>query len=272
MHQKKRTQILISITLLFIISLLWYLTQTPSNNRDWAVDQRSLPSIRFVGDTVFIDAIRNFSYTSTSEYTPSYYNKRIDLNTVKSVDFIVEPFGSIGAAHIFLSFGFDDGSYLAISVEIRKEIGESFSALKGVLRQYELMYVIADEHDVIDLRTNHRKDTVYLYPAVVTREDARALFVHMLTRAQKLEEKPEFYNTLMSNCTTNIVDHINTLRDEPLSWDYRMLFPEDSDVLAKELELIAPDMTIEEARAKYRINEKAEQFMDDPLFSQRIRE
>jgi hypothetical protein len=225
-----------------------------------------------VGDTVFVDTIRNFTYTSTSDYSPSYYNKRIDLNTVKSVDFIVEPFESIGAAHTFLSFGFDDGSYLAISVEIRKEVGESFSPWKGVLRQFELMYVIADERDVIDLRVNHRKDTVYLYPALVSREDARALFVHILTRAQKLAQEPEFYNTLVSNCTTNIVAHVNTLRDEPLTWDYRMLFPEDSDVLAKDLGLIAQGMTIEEAREKYRINERAEQYADDPEFSKKIRE
>ena len=268
-----RTKIFLSVAgLCLLLFLLWYLTQTPSNDRNWTVDQKSLSSIRFDGDTVFINDIRNYAYTSTSEYKPSYYNKQIDLNSVKSVDFIVEPFGSIGAAHTFLSFGFDDGSYLSISIEIRKEIGESFSAWKGVLRQFELMYVIADERDVIDLRANHRKDTVYLYPTVATRAEARELFIHMLTRAQRLRDKPEFYNTLISNCTTNIVDHINTLRNKPLTWDYRMLFPEDSDILAKELELIAPDMTIEEARTKYRINEKAEQFKDDPLFSQRIRE
>ncbi len=268
-----RTRIFLWFGCVCVVAFLfWYFFQTPSNERDWSADQEALSSIRFAGDTVYINDIRNYTYTSTSDYKPSYYNKEINLNSVQSVDFIVEPFESIGGAHTFLSFGFDDGSYIAISIEIRKEVGESFSPWKGILRQYELMYVIADERDVIDLRANHRKDDVYLYPTLTDRDDARALFVDMLTRAEKLREVPEFYNTLTSNCTTNIVGHINTLRDTPLSWDYRMLFPEDSDVLAKELGFILPDMTIEEARPKYRINKKAEEFKDDPLFSQRIRE
>lgn len=257
---------------LLCMFFVWLFTQFPQSDRLWTKDQAILPSVRFENDSVTIQNIRNFTYTATSTYTPSYYEKTIPLDSVRSVDFIVEPFGSIGAAHTFLSFGFDDGTYLAISVEIRKEIGESFSPWKGILRQFELMYVIADERDVIDLRANHRKDTVYLYPSVVSREDARALFVDMLTRTQNLETKPEFYNTLTSNCTTNIVAHVNTLRDDPLSWDYRMLFPEDSDVLAHELGLIAPLMSIEDARVKYRINEKAARYADDPEFSKKIRE
>ena len=255
-----------------LVALIWYLAQSPSNDRIWTNDQEVLPSVHFQDDSIYIENIRNFSYTSTSTYTPSYYNKRVDPQSVRSVDFIVEPFGSIGAAHTFLSFGFDDGSYLAISIEIRKEIGESFSPWKGLLRQYELMYVIADERDVINLRANYRKDTVYLYPTTATREQARELFVDMLQRVEKLYSTPEFYNTITNNCTTNIVRHINTLREEPLGWDHRMLFPENSDVLAQELGFIAPDMNVAEAREKYRINDKAALYKDDPYFSRLIRE
>ncbi len=267
---KKR--VLLGITFLALVLFTWFITRTPSNERAWNTDQKTLPTIRFEESAVYIENIRNFSYTSTSTYTPSYYNKRVALDSVRSVDFIVEQFGSIGAAHTFLSFGFDDGSYLALSVEIRKEVGETFSPWKGLFRKYELMYVIADERDVIDLRANHRKHDVYLYPTTASREQARALFVHMLTRASSLHEYPEFYNTVTNNCTTNIVAHINTLRDEPLSWDRRMLFPEDSDVLAHELGFIAPDMTIDDARGKYRINDRATTYANDPEFSKKIRE
>jgi Domain of unknown function (DUF4105) len=268
-----RRRFMVGTLLLFPITFcFWYFSQAPSHDRAWTTDQAILPNVRFDDNSVTIDNIRNFTYASTTSYTPSYYSRTILLDSVRSVDYIVEPFGSIGAAHTFLSFGFDDGTYLAISVEIRKEVGESFSPWKGLIRQFELMYVIADEHDVVDLRANHRKHDVYLYPSTVSREDARALFVDMLTRTQELQSKPEFYNTVTSNCTTNIVHHVNKLRDEPISWDRRMLFPEDSDVLAHELGLITPEMTVEEARVKYRINEKAEQYADDPEFSKKIRE
>jgi hypothetical protein len=191
---------------------------------------------------------------------------------VRSVDFIVEPFKSIGAAHTFLSFGFDDETYLAISIEIRKEQGEAFSPWKGILRQYELMYVIADERDVVGLRANYRKDNVYLYPTSATREEAKALLIDMLTRASTISETPEFYNTLTNNCTTNIVRHINTLRTDKILWDHRMLFPEDSDELAQELGFIAQDMTIDATREKHLINEKVLLFAGDSEFSKKIRE
>jgi hypothetical protein len=260
-----------ALTLLAILGI-FYFSQTASNDRDWALDQQLLPVIQFNNDQVTIENIRNFEYTSTSTYTPRYYTKTFSLGEIQTVDYILEPFEGVGAAHTFLSFGFSDGSYISISVEIRKEKGESFSPFKGLMRQYELMYVIADERDVVNLRANHRKDTVYLYPTNATPEQAAQLFVHMLTQAQNISQKPEFYNTLTSNCTTNIVGHINSLRDDPIGWNYRMLFPKYSDVLAQELGFIAQGMTIEEARERYVINQKAALYKDDPEFSKKIRE
>ena len=264
--------LLCGLCIVFVYTFVWYLLQSPSNVRNWTEDQVTLPYTYFDGDTVTIKNIRNFTYESTDAYTPLYYDKPFDLNELISVDYIVEPFGSIGAAHTFLSFGFTNGSYLAVSVEIRKEVGESFSPWKGLLRQYELVYVVADERDVIKLRTNYRKDDVYLYPVRTSREHMRTLLTNMLIRINELYDTPEFYNTLTNNCTTNIASHINDITPERISWDYRLLFPENSDVLAQELGLIAEGMTIKEARERYRINEKAERYADDPEFSKRIRE
>jgi hypothetical protein len=275
MYRILKRILIIKLLIVLVLALTYaviVLPQYPSNDRPWTTDQAVLPAVQFHKNEVTIKNIRNFDYTSTSTYTPSYYDKTFDLATVRSVDFIVEPFEDLGAAHTFLSFGFEDGSYVAISVEIRKETGESFSPIQGVLRQYELTYVIADERDVIDLRANHRKDTVYLYPTVATPTEARTLFVDMLKRADAVAKEPEFYNTLTNNCTTNIVDHLNTLRTDKLGWDYRMLFPENSDVFAHELGLIAPDMSIEAAREKYRINDRAALHANDPDFSKKIRE
>lgn len=245
----------------------------PSNEREWNDDQRVLPSATITGDLITIKNIRNFSYASTTSYTPHYYNKTFDLSKIKRAWYVVEPFsGFPGSAHTFVSFEFEGNEFVAISIEIRKEKGESFSVWRGLFNRYELMYVIADERDVIKLRSNYRKDLVYLYPARTTPNKVRELFVSMVERANKLKESPEFYNTLTNTCTTNIVQHINTVspRRVPLL-NLSVLLPESSDQLAYQLGLIDTALPFEEARKKYFINERALKYADDPTFSTKIR-
>ncbi len=244
----------------------------PRTDREWNLDQVIAPEISIDGDIVSIKNIRNFTYRTTTDYTPGYYDKTFNLNEIKSVDFMVEPFSTNpGAAHTLLTFGFNDDRYVAISVEIRKEKGESFGALKGLLRQYELMYVIADERDVIKLRSNYRHDQVFLYPIKTDKEQIRALFLDMLARADKLEREPEFYNTLTSTCTTNLVGHVNKLVPDRVPFDFRILLPGYSDRYAYELGLIDTDLSFEEARTKFNINARAEQYADSADFSKMIR-
>jgi len=260
------------IGLLLIAASAYFFSLSPSLNRNWSADQAILPIAIIEGSTVQLKNVRNFIYSSTTEYKVQYYDTEVDLAKLETVDYIVEPFGDIGAAHTFVSFGFEDGQYIAVSVEIRKEVGETFSPLKGLLRQYELMYVIADERDVVNLRANHRKHNVYVYPTTATKEQATTLFLAMIERANKLAVEPEFYNTLTSNCTTNIVKHINNIGNRNIGWDYRLLLPEASDELAKELGFIAPNINIEAARSLYKINESAALYKDDQYFSKLIRE
>ena len=182
------------------------------------------------------------------------------------------PFGDMkGPAHTLVSFGFSDGSYLAISVELRREPGEKFSPVKGLLKQYELMYVVADERDVIRLRTNHRHDDVFLYPVRAGAEQRRRLFVSMLERANALREHPEFYNTLTNTCTTNIVRHVNEIAPQKVPFSYKVLLPGYSDRLAYDLGLLDTDLPFGEAKARYHINARALRYADDPAFSTLIR-
>ena len=154
------------------------LSRHPSNDRDWSPDQRELPVATFSGDSVRVHNVRDIRYRTTTDYDVAYDDRTYDLRRLESVWFIVEPFsGMKGPAHTFISFGFEDGQYVAISVEIRKEKGEHFSALKGALRNYELTYVVGDERDLIKLRSNYRRDSVYLYRTMATPQKARALFV-----------------------------------------------------------------------------------------------
>ena len=252
--------------------IAWLVLLRPSNERDWNADQQRLATARIDGDRVTLANVRNFSYRSTSDFEPRWEDRNYDLARVESLWFVVEPFsGFPGAAHTFLSFGFEGGEYLAVSAEIRKERGESFSPWKGLYRNYELMYVFGDERDLVRLRTEHRKDTVYVYPVRASREQVRATFLDVLQRANALVARPEFYNTATNTCTTNIVHHANRIQAGlvPLSW--RMWLPGHSDALALQLGLIDFEGNLEQARARFRVNERAALAADAEDFSVRIR-
>lgn len=261
------------IALITILITTIDLMYKPSNDKDWNPDQSILPKAEIDGNLVTIRNVRNFSYASTKDFTPSYYDKTYDTDRLKKVWFVVEPFsGYKGAAHTFLSFEFEDDAFVSISVEIRKERGESFDAFKGLLNQYELMYVAADERDVVNLRSNYRHDQVYVYPIKADQQKAKLVFMDMITRMNKLAADPEFYNTLTSTCTTNIVSHVNKISPERVPFSLKVLFPANSDQLAYDIGLIDTDLPFTEARAKYLINDRAIKYADDPMFSVRIRE
>ena len=260
--------------IILVVFLAVNLLTSPSNDRDWLTDQTILAHAEIQKDFVTIKNIRNFSYASTTSYAVNYYDKTFDLNKIKKVWYIVEPFSGIpGSAHTFLSFEFEGNEFVSISVEIRKEKGESFSPIRGLFNQYELIYIIADERDAIKLRSNYRKDLVYVYPVKTSKEKIRELFVDMLERANELKENPEFYNTIVNNCTTNIAVHVNEIATDRIPLlNLRLVFPENSDRLAYELGLLDTDLTFEEARERYFINDRALMYADDPDFSIKIRQ
>lgn len=244
----------------------------PSNQRDWSPDQAVLPYAEFDQQVVRIHNVRNCDYRTSDDYTVNYYDKTCDLNQLKSVDFIMVPFTDRPeGAHTFLSFGFEDGDYVAISIEVRREKGETFSVVQGLMNQYELMYVVGDERDLIQLRSNLRMDDVYLYRAKATPVQARALLVDMLERANKLADEPEYYHLVTNNCTTNIMRHINRVAPGRVPYTYEVLLPGYSDRLAYRLGLIEQGESFERAKMDARINRLAYVHRDSPDFSQLIR-
>lgn len=264
----------IVFAVILISYFLFSLLVRPSLDRDWNRDQEILAKVTFDENLISITNIRNINYRSTTDYDVQYYDKVFDLNELNSVWYMVEPFAGYGAgaAHTLVSFGFENGDYVSVSAEIRKEIGENFSPLKGLFRQYELVYVIADERDVIKLRSNYRKDEVFLYPVVTTKENMQKLFVSMLNRANKLATEPEFYNTLTSTCTTNIVSHANEIVPGRIPFSFKVLMPAYSDELAHKIGLIDNSIPLEDLRKKYNINERALKYAESPDFSKMIRE
>jgi hypothetical protein len=203
------------------LAILWSSLE-PTNERDWQTDLAVLAYATVAGDKVTVHNIRNFDYRSETDYTPAYYDKTFDLRELRSVDIVTSYWAGPAIAHVFVSFGFPGDDYLAVSIEVRKPKGEGYSTLKGFFRQYELIYVVADERDLIRLRTNFRRDPpedVYIYRANGSTEAGRRLFMEYMDRINALRTQPEFYNTLTTNCTTNIWMNaqVNAGR-VPLSW------------------------------------------------------
>ncbi len=246
----------------------------PSAERHWATDQSVQPEPVFEGHRVTIHGVRNFRWTSATAFTPAWEDRTYDLDQVATAWYVLVPFSEKwrGPAHAFVSFGFDDGRYLAISVEARREAGEEYGVVAGLLRQFELIYVIGDERDLIGRRAVYDGTDVFLYPIRGTRDGIRTVLRGMLERADALRRHPEFYNTITNNCTLNLVRHVNALVPGLIPASWRIALPGYSDAVALRLGLIDSTGTLVQARARYRINERARAALDAPDFSARIRE
>ncbi len=264
---------LVGLALLLGVGVVLWLSVSPPLVGDWAEDHAELPHIEFSGSRATISGYRNFDYLATSEAQPRYETRTVDLDELESVWYVLVPFSTDwrGPAHSFLSFGFADSTYVSISVEARRERGEEYSMLGGLLHRFEVIYVIGEERDLLGVRAVHRDDDVYLYPIRATKEAIQTVFREMLEAANGLREEPEFYNTLFNNCTTKILDHVNRVSPKPIRFGPRILLPGYSDRVAFKHGLIDTDLNLEEARARFRVTDLAKAHWEDPDFSRLIR-
>ncbi len=249
---------------------------SPSHFRDWTPEQAVLPSVDFHGHQATVRNVRNCKYFANDVYMVDYYDKTIDLSRVRGVDYIVVPFDGMPAlAHVMLSFRIDgpDGKpeHIAVSVETRKEKNEQFNPFKGSVNQYELIYVVADERDVIQFRTVYNGEQVYLYRTTASPEASQTLLADVLNRVNQLAERPEFYDTLTNNCTSNIVKHVNRIKPDRIVTDYRALLPGYSDQLAYDEGLIERHGTFAETKEQAYVNPLAQRYAGHEDFSELIR-
>jgi len=245
----------------------------PRADRRWVPQHAVMAHAEVRGNTVQLHRLRNFSYTAEEDFTPAYDDRTYDLDKLETVWFIVTPFSRHwrGPAHTFVSFGFTDSQYVAISVEARREPGETYGGVTGLFKQFELIYVIGDERDLIGSRATFGDYDVYVYPIHTSRERMRAMFVEMLERSNALATKPEFYNTLTNNCTSNVVDHVNHIVPHVVPHGWKTILPGYADEVAYSLGLIDNSVSLDEARRRYQVNARAQRFASDPEFSRRIR-
>jgi hypothetical protein len=194
----------------------------PGQHREWQVETARTPRVTFTDDIVTFHDVRDFDYRSDTDFTPAWYDRSYRLDRLEGVDLWAVYWMGPAIAHIMLSFDFGADGKVAVSIETRKEQGEGYSTVLGFFRHFELAFIVADERDVVRVRTNYRKDPleqVYRYRLKTTPEEARGLLLSYARRINALAEHPEFYNTLTTNCTTTIWQLANVNAGHvPLSW------------------------------------------------------
>ena len=250
----------------------WWNSIKPSNDRDWQPEVAKLAYATINGDLVTVHNIRNFDYRTETDFTPAYYDKTFDLKKLDSVDLVAVYWMGPAIAHLFLSFGFE-GDHLAISIEARKQKGEGYSSVNGFFRQYELYYVVADERDVIRVRTNYRKDPpedVYMYRTVAPIANGRRIFLEYIRKLNGLREHPEFYNTLTTNCTTAILTN-SRVNPDSMPFSKKVLLSGYTPEYAYEKGKLDRSLPFEELQRRSLINAAGKAADQAPDFSRRIR-
>jgi len=256
---------------LFGCVLIWWFALSPNNDRDWQPDVARPPKATIAGDLLTIENVRNFHYRSETDFDEHWETRTYDLSKLRGADMFFSHWGSPLIAHTIMSWEFEDGPPLAVSIETRKETGESYSALLGFFRQYELYYVASDERDVVGLRTNHRGEEVFLYRLKAPIPIARGVLLDYAREMNELAARPKWYNAFTYNCTTQIRRHVQQVApNNPFSW--KILVNGYLPELGYERGTIDTSLPFEELRRVSDITQRAKTNGGDSSFSDVIRE
>jgi hypothetical protein len=259
------------ITLLFGGVLAWWLTLSPTNDSDWQPDVAETAWADIQGDEVTFHNVRNCDYHTETDYTPHWETRTVRISQMTGVDVAVNYWGSPWIAHPIASFQFADAPPLCFSIETRKKLGQTYSTIGGLYRQFELIYIVADERDVIRLRTNYRKEDIYLYRTTIPRARVRERFLEYVHSLNALRNKPRWYNAITTNCTTSI--RTQHPPKERIPWDWRILLNGKGDELMYERHVIVTGgLSFPELKTRSLINTRARAANDSPDFSKLIRE
>ena len=243
---------------------------TPSHSRNWRPEVAVMPRAVIDGDRVHLTGVRNFDYRTRDDFTVRYEEREVLLSHLTGLDFFVSYFTQGPVAHTFVSFIFDNAQPLSISIETRPEVGEGFAPVASLFKQFELIYVVGDERDLVGVRTNHRREAVYLYHLNTPVDNARQLLLMYLARINELADRPEFYHLLTNSCTINIVRYANAA-GRAGRLDFRHILNGLIDGYLYQSGRLDTTLPFDELRRRSLINEAAQAADGAPDFSQRIR-
>jgi len=268
--RKSRTKLFLLSLVGFLVVAMWFSTITPKADASYPQDV-TMPYAEFQGDIITVHNVRNSDYRTRDDADVHYEIRVYNISDLKTVDLFMNYWGDDRIAHTILSFGFANGEHIAVSVETRREIGEVYSEWAGLFKQYELIYIWADERDVIRLRTNYRKERVYLYRTTLSAAKGQDLFIDMMIRTSELYKKPEFYDTIKQNCTNTLVHHIIASKAYKIPFWKRRIATGAADRRAYNERFLDTSRPFEELRKEAFINDRAIAADKDLLFSEKIR-
>jgi Domain of unknown function (DUF4105) len=255
----------------FVVVASWWLTLKPSNDRAWQPDVAQTAWAQIYGDEVTIHNVQNRDYRTDTDFTPHWETRTARLSQITGMDVAINYWGSPWISHPIVSFLFADALPLCFSIEMRKTIGQKYSALRGLYRQYTLIYIVADERDSIRVRSNYRHEDVYLYHTLASPAQARERFLEYIKAMNELRDHARWYNEITANCTTSIRTQRSV--NERVPWDWRMLLNGKADELLYERHAIATGgLSFAELKQRSLINKRANAADRDPDFSRLIRE
>ena len=257
----------------FCVVLTWWFTLKPSNTGNWEEDTARTASVEIDGDRLIIHNLRNCDYQTETDYSNCWSDRTVYLSQLRSADLFFTTWGPKYIGHPIVSFQFGDNDHIAFSIEARYKAGQSYSAILGFFRQYELIFITADERDVIRLRTNYRKDEeVFLYRTTVSPARAREIFLIYADYLNQLRDQPEWYNALTRNCTTTLDTKIAADMKNPQPWNYQLLLNGTLDeLLYNRGRLVTGGLSFPELKQREHINPAARAANQSPDFSTLIR-
>ncbi len=257
----------------FCIVLLWWLNLKPSNQGDWQADAARTTWIDTNGDRITIHNLRNCDYRTKKDYTDCWSDRTVYLSQLRYADFFFTTWGPKYIGHPIVSFQFGDNDHIAFSIEARYKVGQEYSAILGFFRQYELIFITADERDVIRLRTNYRKDEqVSMYRTTVSAERARRIFLLYADYLNQLRDHPEWYNAMTRNCTTTLDTQIAADVKNPQPWNYQLLLNGTLDeLLYNRGRLVTGGLPFPELKKREHINAAGQAADNSPDWSALIR-
>lgn len=254
----------------FAIVLAWWLTLKPSHDGEWQDNVAQVAWVEIQGDEFTFHNVRNCDYRTDTDYTPHWETRAVRLSQLTGIDLAINYWGSPWMAHPILSFQFADAPPVCFSIETRRKVGQSYSTIGGFYRQYPLTYIVADERDVIRVRTNYLEEDIYLYRLTLPIEKCQVMFLEYVHSVNKLHARPHWYNALTANCTTSIRGQAaGSVR---LPWDWRLLINGKIDEMLYEHGLLSTGgLLFDELKNRSLINKRARSADQDPDFSTRIR-
>lgn len=259
----------LAMAVMFLLVLAWWLSLKPQQFRDWKPEVAQTAHAEIEGDIITLHNVRNFDYRTENDFTPRWETRRLDLRNLRGSDVFINFWGSPYMAHPIISFDFGPDGRICFSIETRPEQGEAYSALGGLYRQFELSYIVADERDVIRVRSNYRKgEDVYLYH--MRGGDPKTAFMEYVRTLNELHQTPRWYNAITNNCTTAIRHQRAAGERQP--WDWRMLVNGYGDEMLYERGILDRSLPFADLKRRARVNDRAKAADQDPAFSTRIRD